>query len=83
MSRCKCCDVVLIDTELTKKDVNGEFLDTCNSCLPAGFFGHIYKEGKLIGFEKPMSMTDPKGDIDSLYGVVGEVMANGKISVDT
>jgi len=34
MSRCKGCDVILNDFELSKKDTEtGEFLDLCNKCL--------------------------------------------------
>ena len=34
--RCKACNVILDDTELTKKDANGNFIDLCNTCLSAG-----------------------------------------------
>jgi len=33
--RCKACNVILEDTELTKKDANGNFLDLCGVCLSA------------------------------------------------
>jgi hypothetical protein len=33
--RCKACDRILEDNELTKKDVNGDYLDMCNNCLYA------------------------------------------------
>jgi hypothetical protein len=33
MMRCKICDVILSDYECTKKDSNGEYLDTCGQCL--------------------------------------------------
>ena len=33
--RCKACNVILEDTELTKKDANGNFLDLCGICLSA------------------------------------------------
>ena len=33
--RCKACDRILEDNELTKKDVNGDYLDLCNNCLYA------------------------------------------------
>lgn len=31
--RCKACDRILEDSELTKKDSQGEFIDLCNICL--------------------------------------------------
>ena len=36
--RCIACDVVLNDTELTKKGPNGEFLDLCGVCY------EVYRE---------------------------------------
>jgi hypothetical protein len=31
--RCKACNVILEDHELTKKDSNGHFFDLCSYCL--------------------------------------------------
>lgn len=33
--RCRACDRVLEETELTKKDANGDFLDLCGYCISA------------------------------------------------
>ena len=33
--RCKACDRILEDSELTRKDVHGNFLDLCGICLSA------------------------------------------------
>lgn len=33
--RCKACDRILEDSELTRKDVHGDFLDLCGVCLSA------------------------------------------------
>ena len=33
MMRCKICDVILSDYEATKKDNDGQYLDTCGQCL--------------------------------------------------
>jgi len=30
--RCKACNEILEDTELTRKDPNGDFYDLCNIC---------------------------------------------------
>ena len=36
MMRCKICDVILSDYEVTRKDpTTGEYLDTCGECLRA------------------------------------------------
>ena len=37
MSRCKACDVILNDYELSKTEPEtGEFVDLCNRCLTSG-----------------------------------------------
>ena len=33
--RCKACNRILEDSELTKKGLNDDFLDLCNTCLYA------------------------------------------------
>ena len=33
MMRCRICDVILSDYECTKKDNDGQYLDTCGQCL--------------------------------------------------
>lgn len=30
--RCKACDTILDDNELTRKDSYGDFFDLCNTC---------------------------------------------------
>lgn len=35
--RCKACNKKLDDTELTKKDPNGDYIDLCYICLSASF----------------------------------------------
>ena len=30
--RCKACDTILDDVELTRKDSHGAFFDLCNTC---------------------------------------------------
>ena len=30
--RCKACDMILDDVELTRKDSRGDFFDLCNTC---------------------------------------------------
>ena len=30
--RCKACDTILDDVELTRKDSYGDFFDLCNTC---------------------------------------------------
>jgi hypothetical protein len=36
--RCKACNVILEDSELSKKDSHGNFLDLCFYCLSASYF---------------------------------------------
>lgn len=33
--RCRACNKILEDSELTRKDVHGDFLDLCGTCLSA------------------------------------------------
>jgi len=33
--RCRACNKILEDSELTRKDVNGDFLDLCGTCFSA------------------------------------------------
>lgn len=33
--RCKACNTIMDEFELTKKDANGEFIDLCTVCLTA------------------------------------------------
>ena len=33
--RCKACNRILEESELTRKDANGNFLDMCGVCLSA------------------------------------------------
>jgi hypothetical protein len=33
--RCRACDKILEDSELTRKDTHGNFLDLCGNCLSA------------------------------------------------
>jgi hypothetical protein len=35
--RCKACDRILEDSELTKKGPNNDFLDMCSNCLHASY----------------------------------------------
>lgn len=37
MSRCLCCNDILDDSELVRKDSRGEYLDTCTKCLTSSF----------------------------------------------
>ena len=32
MPHCLACNVELTDTEATRKDIHGDFLDLCNTC---------------------------------------------------
>jgi len=56
--RCKACNDILEDFELTKKDHHGEFLDTCNDCLRS-----IYK-AELC--DDDYSMNDTRLLLDDL-----------------
>lgn len=33
--RCKICDIKLIHSELLRKDIDGNHMDTCNKCIGA------------------------------------------------
>jgi hypothetical protein len=63
--RCKACNRILEDKELTKKDNKGEFIDLCNLCLAASV-----KAGSV---EDELFVTDADGVLtdddfcDTLY----------------
>lgn len=31
--KCRVCDIMLSDYESVRKDINGQYLDTCNTCI--------------------------------------------------
>ena len=39
--RCRACNRILEETELTKKDTHGNFLDLCGNCLSASAFSGL------------------------------------------
>jgi len=56
--RCRACDTILEEFELTKKDRHGQFLDTCNVCLKS-----IYKSEL---FDDDYSVNDTRLLLDDL-----------------
>ena len=41
--RCRACNDILEDNELTKKDHHGQFLDTCNVCLKSIYKSELFE----------------------------------------
>ena len=42
--RCRACNDILEDNELTKKDHHGQFLDTCNVCLKSIYKSELFED---------------------------------------
>ena len=55
---CRACDVILDDTELTKKDVNGNFLDMCSTCLIAGSYTGIDNDTFVTNYPNEVFTND-------------------------
>jgi hypothetical protein len=54
--KCLCCDRILTDKEATRKHtVNGEYLDTCNSCL------------REIETDLGFSISNLEGDLEEVF----------------
>ena len=52
--RCKACNVILEDHELTKKDSNGRFFDLCSYCLASSnVLDDPNRRLKFMGKKKP------------------------------
>ena len=62
--RCKACDRILEESELTKKDSNGDFLDLCNICLSAVSSSGI--DSETMEYYQYEVFTEDK-DYDTLY----------------
>jgi hypothetical protein len=46
--RCKACDRILEDSELTKKDARGDFYDLCRNCLNSIYRSELYEDDYLV-----------------------------------
>jgi hypothetical protein len=42
--RCKACNTILEDSELTKKDERGDFYDLCRICLGSVYKSELYED---------------------------------------
>jgi hypothetical protein len=62
--RCRACDKILEETELTKKDSNGDFLDLCSTCVSASSLGGLDTENAT--YYQYEVFTD-EDDCDTLY----------------
>lgn len=63
--RCKACDVILDDTELTKKDANGDFIDMCNNCLYAAGAVEVDNDIFVTNYQNEVFTNDD--DYGTLY----------------
>ena len=63
--RCRACNVILDDTELTKKDANGDFLDMCSACLVAGAYTGIDNNTFVTNYPNEVFTNDD--DYDTLF----------------
>jgi len=63
--RCKACDRILEESELTRKDVHGDFLDLCGGCLSAGAVGSVENEEVVQYYQHQLFTRDD--DYDTLF----------------
>lgn len=57
MSRCRSCDVILSDYEMTRKStVTGEYFDLCNKC-----FGYIRHD---VHSKERLDLKDISDDVE-------------------
>jgi hypothetical protein len=63
--RCKACDRILEDSELTRKDVHGNFLDLCGVCLSASATAGVDTQ-EVMEYYPDGSLT-LDDDYDTLY----------------
>ena len=63
--RCRACDKILEDSELTRKDANGDFLDLCGTCLSASAGAGVDTQETLDYYPNGSLTFDD--DSDTLY----------------
>jgi len=63
--RCKACNVILDDTELTKKDQNGDFIDMCNNCHYAAGAVEVDNDMFVTNYQNEVFTNDD--DYGTLY----------------
>ena len=55
--RCRICNTKLENYEVTKRDVKGNFLDTCNKCLSSIHkIANEYEDDFIKDIQKPLDM---------------------------
>ena len=62
--RCKACNRILEESELTKKDAHGNFLDICGICLSASASAGL--DSETMEYYQYEIFTEDK-DYDTLY----------------
>jgi len=62
--RCKACNKILEENELTKKDSRGDFIDLCSYCITAAIQGE--PEDNYLSFSEDMLLTNDE-NYDTLY----------------
>lgn len=63
--RCKACNVILDDTELTKKDTNGDFIDMCNYCVHSSGSVELTNDTFVTNYPNEVFTNDD--DYDTLF----------------
>lgn len=63
--RCKACNVILEDSELTKKDSNNDFIDLCSYCLYASGAVEVDLDNTVEYYQNEVFTDDD--DYDTLF----------------
>ena len=56
--RCKACDRILDDNELTRKDERGDFIDMCSTCLYASGAVEVDSDSFFVEKYQEKQFTD-------------------------
>ena len=63
--RCRACNRILEDNELTRKDVHGSFIDLCGTCLAASAFTGVETQEVMEYYQNELFTNDD--DYDALF----------------
>ena len=63
--RCRACNKILEDNELTRKDAHGSFIDFCSTCLTASASAGLDTQEVMEYYQNELFTNDD--DYDTLF----------------
>lgn len=83
--RCKACNTILDDVDLSLKDKNGVYCDMCHKCRDINYLEEYYerdKSGKIVKIY-PFKEGDVRfGYAGGFTNEMAEILKNGLIKTD-